>query len=176
MMAAMALVPPAVRLERLGPEALQALVDRDLEAARAAAGLPLPEDFLGDTWLWTLRLGQLIGAPDVAPWLVRAIVAQGGPAVGQVVGYAGFHGAPDADGRVEIGYRIVAAHRRNGYAQAAVAELLAWAREHGARIARASVSPDNARSLRIVAAFDFTRVGEQIDEVDGLEVVFERDL
>jgi RimJ/RimL family protein N-acetyltransferase len=167
---------PAVRLHPLDADTLQALVDRDLDAARASSGVPLPEEFVNDTWLWTLRLGQMIGDPSVAPWLVRAIVAESGPGAGQVVGHAGFHGAPDGRGMVEIGYRIVPAHRRNGYAQAAVTELLAYARANGATVARASISPDNARSLRIAAQFGFVEVGEQMDEIDGRELVFERPL
>jgi RimJ/RimL family protein N-acetyltransferase len=168
--------PPRVRLHPLDADTLQALVDGDLDRARAASGVPLPEDFLADTWLWTLRLGQMIGEPGEAPWLVRAVVALEGPGAGQVVGHAGFHGRPDERASVEVGYRIVPAFRRQGYAQAAVAELLAFAREHGVRVARASVSPGNDRSLRIVAAFGFLQVGEQIDEIDGRELVFEREL
>jgi RimJ/RimL family protein N-acetyltransferase len=167
---------PAVRLHVLDADVLRALVDGDLDAARAAAGVPLPEEFLDDKWLWTLRLGQMIGEPRVTPWLVRAVVALDGPSAEQVVGHAGFHGAPDERGMVEIGYRISPPHRRRGNAQAAVTELLAYAREHGATIARASISPDNPRSLRIAALFGFTQVGEQIDEIDGLELVFEREL
>ncbi|WCB92847.1 acetyltransferase [Baekduia alba] len=167
---------PTVRLHRLDADALQALIDLDLDGARAHAGVPLPEDFLNDTWLWTLRLGQMIGEPPVAPWLVRAVVAQDGPGAGRVVGHAGYHGAPDERGMVEIGYRVIPAYRRHGYAQAAVTELLAWAAANGATTARASISPDNPRSLAIAARFGFTQVGEQIDEIDGLELVFERPL
>jgi RimJ/RimL family protein N-acetyltransferase len=167
---------PAVRLHRLDAGALQALVDGDLDRARAAAGVPLPEDFLADTWLWTLRLGQMLGEPDEAPWLVRAVLALEGPGAGRVVGHAGFHGRPDDRGMVEVGYRVIPAFRRNGYAQAALAELLAYAAEHGVRIARASISPGNDRSLRIARMFGFIEVGEQMDEIDGRELVFERRL
>src|SRR4051812_20311385 len=161
--------PPAVRLHVLDAGTLQALVDRDLARARAISGVPLPEEFLADTWLWALRLGQMLGEPREAPWLVRAIVALEGPGAGAVVGHAGFHGAPDDRAMVEIGYRIVPAFRRQGYAQAAVTELLAYATAHGARVARASISPHNVRSLAIAARFGFERVGEQMDEIDGLE-------
>ena len=39
---------------------------------------------------------------------------------------------------------------------------------------RASIAPDNAPSLRIAERLGLRRVGEQIDEIDGLELVFER--
>jgi RimJ/RimL family protein N-acetyltransferase len=165
---------PAIRLHRLDAGSLQALIDGDLDRARSAAGVPLPEEFLADTWLWTLRLGQLIGEPDEGRWLVRAVLALDGPGAGHVVGHAGFHGRPDERGMVEVGYRVIPAFRRHGYARAALAELLAYAAEHGAQVARASISPDNERSLSIAHAFGFAHVGEQIDEIDGRELVFER--
>jgi RimJ/RimL family protein N-acetyltransferase len=165
--------PVTTDLLLLSADALQALVAGDLPAASTEAGVALPEAFLSDTWLWSLRLGQLIGDPSCAPWLVRAVVGQ--PA-GEVVGHAGFHGAPDERGMVEVGYRIVPEHRRRGYARAALTGLLGFATEHGATIARASISPGNVASLALAASFGFRPVGEQWDERDGRELVFERAL
>ena len=39
---------------------------------------------------------------------------------------------------------------------------------------RASISPDNVGSQRTLAPFGFDRVGEQWDEDDGLEILYER--
>jgi ribosomal-protein-alanine N-acetyltransferase len=163
-----------VRLHLLDATTLQALVDQDLAGARAAAGVELPAEFLADTWLWTYRLGQLIGEPDCAPWLVRAVVALDGPDAGAVVGHAGFQGPPDERGMIEVGYRILPEHRRRGHARAALGELLAFARARGVLVARASISPTNDASLALAGSFGFTHVGEQIDEIDGLELQFER--
>jgi [ribosomal protein S5]-alanine N-acetyltransferase len=165
--------PPAVCLQLLDATVLQRLIACDLAGARDAAGVELPAEFLAETWLWTLRLGQLIGEPECAPWLVRAVVVAEGEAAGTVVGHAGFHGPPDPRGMVEVGYRIIPAHRRRGHARAALGELLAYAGAHGARTARASISPDNAASLALAGSYGFTQIGEQVDEVDGLELVFE---
>jgi RimJ/RimL family protein N-acetyltransferase len=41
-------------------------------------------------------------------------------------------------------------------------------------IVRASIAPGNTPSLRIAERLGFVQVGEQIDEIDGLELVFER--
>ncbi|MFE6365457.1 hypothetical protein ACFVP3_36360 [Streptomyces sp. NPDC057806] len=38
---------------------------------------------------------------------------------------------------------------------------------------RATISPDNLASLATISGFGFVEVGEQWDEVDGLELVFE---
>jgi hypothetical protein len=40
---------------------------------------------------------------------------------------------------------------------------------------RVTISPDNAASLATIAGFGFVRVGEQWDEQDGLEIIFEVD-
>ncbi len=56
-----------------------------------------------------------------------------------------------------------------------LAELISWAsRAEGVRVIRASVRPDNAASLATIAHFGFVAIGEQWDEEDGLELVFER--
>jgi ribosomal-protein-alanine N-acetyltransferase len=170
------MAPPAVSLQLLDATVLQCLIGGDLAGARDAAGVELPAEFLHDTWLWTLRLGQLLGEPDCAPWLVRAVVVADGDAAGTVVGHAGFHGPPDPRGMVEVGYRIAPEHRRRGYARAALHALLAYAGAHDAGIARASISPENVASLALVDACGFTQIGEQVDEIDGVELVFERQI
>ena len=93
------------------------------------------------------------------------------------VGRAGFHGPPDARGMVEIGYAVLPEHRRRGYGRAALAALLDRARrEPGVRVVRLSIAPDNAASHAVARPFGFRVVGEQVDEVDGPETVYELDL
>jgi ribosomal-protein-alanine N-acetyltransferase len=93
---------------------------------------------------------------------------------GEVVGHAGFHGPPDAAGMVEMGYSTDPDFRRRGYARAMVHELLDRANaEPRVRIVRATISPGNAASLATIAGFGFTRVGEQWDDENGLELIFE---
>jgi ribosomal-protein-alanine N-acetyltransferase len=83
---------------------------------------------------------------------------------------------PDADGTVEIGYRVAPAYRRQGLALELAAGLIAWGARHGTQRCLASVRPDNVASLRTVARLGFVRTGEQVDEVDGLEWVFTLEL
>jgi RimJ/RimL family protein N-acetyltransferase len=90
------------------------------------------------------------------------------------VGRAGFHGGPDAAGMVEVGYATDPDHRRQGYARAALVTLLERAaREPAVRTVRASVSPDNVASRRLVLQHGFVEVGEQWDDEDGREIVYE---
>jgi RimJ/RimL family protein N-acetyltransferase len=93
------------------------------------------------------------------------------------VGHIGFHGPPDAGGRVEVGYTVLPERRRQGLATEACLALFAWARdEHGVARFRASVSPDNEPSLAVVQKLGFRQTGRQWDDVDGEELVFELDL
>jgi ribosomal-protein-alanine N-acetyltransferase len=162
---------PRLKLVSLTPSLLRAVAGGDLAAVERQLGAPV-----GAGWEEGVpaerRLEQLAADPSAQSWLVRAVLAKTPP---RVVGSVGFHSPPDDHGRVEIGYDIVASERRKGYAREAVDALLerAWATGH-ARICVASVRPDNAPSLALIRAFGFRRVGEQIDEVDGLEWVFER--
>ena len=94
---------------------------------------------------------------------------------GIVVGYAGFHGPPDEAGMVEIGYTVDPSYRRQGFAKAIVTALLERAAaEPAVRTVRATISPTNQASLATIAGFGFVENGEQWDEEDGLELIFER--
>jgi RimJ/RimL family protein N-acetyltransferase len=77
---------------------------------------------------------------------------------------------------VEIGYATAEQHRRQGLAGEMARGLIAWAAERGATACLASVRPDNVASLALVRSMGFARVGEQIDEIDGLEWIHRLDL
>ncbi|WP_346620105.1 GNAT family N-acetyltransferase [Blastococcus montanus] len=162
-----------VELVALSPTALRALAVGDLTAAEAAAPVPLSPYLAGDEcrWVWGVRAEQVLADPSSAPWITRVVHD---PERQLSVGRAGFHGPPDAAGMVEVGYSIDPAHRRQGYARAALRALLAWAADEPAvTTVRASVAPSNTASLDLVLAEGFVAVGEQVDEEDGLEIVHE---
>ncbi|MFI6206893.1 GNAT family N-acetyltransferase [Streptomyces sp. NPDC051041] len=80
---------------------------------------------------------------------------------GRAVGAMGFHGPPDEDGRVEVGYDLVGAARGHGYAAEALRALSAWAlaREEVTSVF-ARVARDNLPSQGVVSRAGFTRVAE----------------
>lgn len=66
-------------------------------------------------------------------------------------------------------------YRRQGFAYEAAGALMNWARtEHGVKRFVVSISPENTPSLALAAKFGFRKIGSHIDEVDGLEEIFER--
>ena len=135
-------------------------------------GFADPDGFLaGSAQLVRWRLAQIAADPSEEPWLLRAIVDRAGAVA---VGYVNFHAPPDERGMVEIGYTIVPSRRRQGYAFETAEGMWRWAAEHGARILRASVSPDNEASLALIRKAGFVEVGSQMDEIDGLELIFEK--
>lgn len=163
---------PSLRLVALPAPVLTALVEGDLTRAVELTGAPLTPWFTSDatTWLWRMRLAQLAERPDDAHWIARAVLADG-----VAVGAGGFHGGPDERGMVEVSYEIEPPHRGRGLATALLAELLAWAAtEPAVHVVRASIGPDNAASLAMVRRQGFEPVGEQWDDEDGLELLFER--
>jgi RimJ/RimL family protein N-acetyltransferase len=174
-----ALAPPIrtarFELVSLSLDCMRHLVVGDLDAASTSLGATFPPELRDglDAFL-QFRIADLVDDPATQPWLGRAVVVEddGGR---HVIGTAGFHAPPGPDGRVEIGYRVVESYRRRGVATEVAAGLFDWAAAHGVTRFRASTAPDNAASQAVLAKFGFRQVGEQMDDLDGLELVFERD-
>jgi [ribosomal protein S5]-alanine N-acetyltransferase len=160
-----------IELVRLHVPALEALVGGDLAGASSHAGVDLTPYFLDEVWLWRLRLDQLAADPGSGDWIARAAVDA---TSGAVVGHVGFHGPPNEDGMVEVGYSVDPQHRRRGYGRALLRTALAWATSvPDVRTVRASIGPENAASLATLRPFGFRHIGEQWDEKDGRELLYE---
>ncbi|MEX0684134.1 MAG: GNAT family N-acetyltransferase [Dehalococcoidia bacterium] len=125
-----------------------------------------------------LRLEQLLADPAAAEWFARAIVLRADPAR-PTIGHIGYHGPPK-DGAVELGYTIFVPWRGCGYATEAAKAMIEAAkamiesaRSRGVGRYILSIAPENAPSLAIAKRLGFKRTGEQMDEEDGLEYMFE---
>jgi RimJ/RimL family protein N-acetyltransferase len=161
-----------LRLVPLSVETMRRLVAGDLAAASASAGIALTPYLVDHAWLWKIRLEQVEQDPSSLDWIARAVIDED---TGALVGLVGFHGPPDARGMVEVAYGVDPARRRQGYATAMLATALRWADDApGVSVVRASISPDNAGSLATIRPFGFEHVGEQWDDEDGRELLFER--
>ncbi|MBI1774514.1 MAG: GNAT family N-acetyltransferase [Proteobacteria bacterium] len=167
-------------LRRMLPELMTAGLAGDLQRAEQLLGAAIPPDLVERPAVLRFALEQLAADPGYEPWSARALVLAG---VGRMVGHVRFHSRPDPPylhpyvrDAVELGYTIFGADRRRGYASEAVETMMSWAgATHGVRRFVASVSPENAPSLALIARFGFRRIGEHVDEVDGLEHIFLRE-
>ena len=155
-------------------ETLAALVAGDREEASRAQGVELPAGFPApdgsDAFFLSVQLERVRADPDHRDWCGRLMIRLSD---GAVVGRCGFHGPPWAVGRAEIGYTVLPAHRRQGLATEAARALIAWAWAQGERTVFATVAPTNPASLAVVRRLGFVETGSQIDDIDGLELVFE---
>ncbi len=173
---------PAIRTERLElvsmPVAfMEALLDGEPASASEAIGAEVPDNLRDNLESFLrYRLAQVRADPSIRRWLGRAMVLTDADGSRHVIGTIGFHGPPDDQGRLEIGYSVQERHRRRGFAREAVRAMLDWAAgEHGIHRFIASISPTNDASLALTRGFGFVQTGEQMDEIDGLELVLEAD-
>lgn len=91
-----------------------------------------------------------------------------------MVGSTSFHGPPDDRGMIEIGLGIEEDHQRRGYATEALIGMWAWAvNDPLVRHLRYTVGIDNSASIGVIRKLGFTRVGQQIDDIDGPEDIYE---
>ena len=157
-----------LRLVDLPLPVVLALRDGDVASAERLIGLPIPSEFAGRTDVWTFMITLLEGRPDNATWTMNAVVRGD-----EIVGNAGFKGAPDERGEIELGYGILTAHRRQGLAVAAARLLLARA-ESEPTVTRvlATIHPDNAASIGVITKAGFTPDGDRIHPRWGRQLRF----
>jgi RimJ/RimL family protein N-acetyltransferase len=167
--------PQRVRIVHLTGPVFRALANGDLAAANAVSPVPLPGHFAGPEWrsVWHRRSKQVDEDPASAAWVTGVIWDERHRLA---VGRAGYHGPPDPSGMVEIGYAVDPSYRRRGYARAALEALLQRAAsEPRVRTVRVTISPDNVASYQLASQYGFTEVGEQWDDEDGREIIYEVD-
>jgi len=150
----------SVRLVELPIAVLESLAAGDMTSAGEALGIEIPGDVTRDTSPW--------GFFASSGWPVNAVVHGS-----LLVGDAGFKGTPDTKGAIEIGYQILAAHRRRGYAVAAVKLLLKEAKTNpDVKVIRAEVEPSNRASIAVLKHAGFTPDGERTHPKDGQVLTF----
>lgn len=149
------------------------VLDGRRSEAEALGGFSIPLGWpdAHDARFLRWRREQMMGDTNYEDWLARAIVLRG-EAQRPMIGHVGYHGPP-VDGAVEIGYTVFPPHRSKGYATEAALGMMAHAKAQGVERIILSIAPGNAPSLAIAQRLGFYRTGEQMDEEDGLEWVFE---
>lgn len=117
------------------------------------------------------RVPQVKSDPALNKWFVRFIVLKGSR---EIIGSISFHGAPDSEGMIEIGLGIEPAFQGKGYAKESLQAMWRWAVSFPeVRTLRYTVSPDNLPSIAVINFFGFELKGQQMDEIDGPEDIYE---
>lgn len=155
---------------------METLLGRERNAAQQMVGYRIPDDWpsaIESTLKFRVPLAR--AHPESLPLLFRVMVLRADPCV--VIGRIGFHGPVDEVGMVEIGYEVRPDYRRQGFAREAVVAMLRLAaRDPAVQRIRATVSPDNLPSRRLVKGLGLVEVGVQWDEEDGEETIFEQSI
>ena len=117
------------------------------------------------------RVPQVKINPEVNKWFVRWAVLR---STQEVIGSSSFHGAPSETGMMEIGLGVETAFQRQGFGREILQGMWGWVvKEPGVKILRYTVSPTNTASIALINSFGFNFMGEQIDEIDGPESIYE---
>ena len=117
------------------------------------------------------RVPQVKADPSVNKWFVRWAVLRTSQ---EVIGSSSFHGAPDENGMIEIGLGVETPYQRQGFGREILQGMWGWVvTEPGVKVLRYTVSPTNTASIALVNSFGFDYVGEQQDEEDGPESIYE---
>ena len=117
------------------------------------------------------RAPKIAANREWAKYLLRVAVLRDNPII---IASAGFHAAPDATGMVEIGFGVDKAYQNLGYGQEVLNSMWSWIIDDPqVKTLRYTVSPENKVSQHIIKKLGFKLVGEQIDEKDGLEQIYE---
>lgn len=109
----------------------------------------VPDDWPNDDVLSMLPQDAMLleAEPGRSEWSYLVVQTEERTLIGDI----GFHAPPDAKGSVEIGYDILAAYRRQGYAVEACDALLNWAfQQPGVRYVVAESLANNTASIRVL--------------------------
>jgi len=162
-----------VELHHLPVQGIIDLLERQEDTA-AIAGRPFSNPhkvLLENSGPLAWRVPQVKADPSCNKWFVRFIVLQESS---EVIGSASFHGVPDEDGMMEIGLGIEEPFRNQGFAREALLGMWRWvSTQPDVKTLRYTVSPDNLPSIAVINYFGFEYKGQQIDEVDGPENIYE---
>jgi len=125
----------------------------------AAEGYPVAPE------IYPLIRERLRAEPAQVGWLGWAAILRDG---GELVGDGGFHGPPDADGTVTLGYSVAPAWRERGLARELAGALVDWAFAHAAvRAVEAETLAGNLPSQAVLRRLGFAAHGRYDDLDDG---------
>lgn len=171
------IITPRLSLRLMTEDFLEANLNDNLEKAESLIGLKLSQNWFDEKDIISVRLNDYRTDAEFANWGLWAI---GLLETEEMIGFIGFHTKPNpeylrefAPNAIEFGYTIFFQNRRQGFAQEALIGLMNWSiKQYPLENFIASVAPNNIASTAMVKKLLFKKIGEQIDEIDGLEFVY----
>ncbi|CAB4708173.1 unannotated protein [freshwater metagenome] len=117
------------------------------------------------------RVPQVKADSTVNKWFVRWMVLKTSR---EIIGSTSFHGAPDENGMIEIGLGVDPQFHNQGFGFEALEGMWSWVcSQPGVTTLRYTVAASNTASVALVKKFDFAHIGQQMDEIDGPEQIYE---
>ena len=117
------------------------------------------------------RVPQVKVEPQLNKWFVRWMVLKDNR---EIIGSTSFHGAPNEEGMIEIGLGVCPNFQRHGFAYETLAGMWGWVcTQEGVETLRYTVAASNTTSIALVNKFGFAHIGQQMDEIDGPEEIYE---
>jgi ribosomal-protein-alanine N-acetyltransferase len=141
------------------------LTDRPQFAAMLEARVPKPwPPPLNDEDSANWAIAYLQDHPDAVGWSMWYFILLD-EGLRTAIGNGGFKGRPDPHGTAEIGYSVVEAYQRHGYASEAVAALISWAFQHRdtTRVV-AETYPELVASIRVMEKNGLRFLGQGSEE------------
>ncbi|MFO0605338.1 MAG: GNAT family protein [Polyangiales bacterium] len=151
------------------------MLDRRADVVRLVDA-HLPERWPGRALIeraFSASLERVRANPDERLWGDRLMVTREGER--RLVGSVVFHGAPDADGVVEVGYGVEESSQGQGFGSEATCAMVDWALEQpGVTRVAATTLPWHKASIRILQKAGLRPAGWREHELLGDLQVFER--
>lgn len=171
------IITPRLSLRLMTADFLEASLDSNAQKTGSLIGFKITNEWLDEKDLAQHRLKDYRADTKFIEWGLRAVGLKDSK---EMVGFIGFHSRPNPDylrgvaaQAIEFGYTIFVRNRRRGFAEEAIQGLMSWALEqYPLENFIASVAPSNVASTALVKKLKFEKIGEQIDDVDGLEFVY----
>ena len=146
------------------------------EDAESALGASLPDEWPGRALVeraFCADLSAIRANPSFRLWGDRVMITRHGPR--RVVGSVVFHGGPDADGVVEVGYGVEKESQCLGFATEGTRAAVEWAlTQESVRAVRACTPSWHLSSRRVLERVGMTLVGSHDHDMLGELLEYER--
>ena len=159
-------------------DVVEAVFRNDRDAVEALVEARVPEKWPGRALVeraFSADLDRIRANPSQRLWGDRLMISRPCEGDRRVVGSVVFHGAPDDDGVVEVGYGVEQSSQGRGYGSEATCAAVQWAlTQPGVRSVIATTFPWHTASVKILRRAGLSPSGWREHDLLGEMQVFER--